>query len=65
MTKYNYFISFTYSKSNRSGFGNSGYILFEEITSMEQIAEIEDNIASNRKYDSCIVMNFQLLSKED
>lgn len=67
MAKYEYFISFNFWKSNgtQTGVGNSGYVLSEEITSMEQIMEIEDNIASHRKFDSCIVTNFQLLKKED
>lgn len=65
MAKYNYFISFTFLNGTRTGVGNSGYVLSEEITSMEQIMEIEDNIASHRKFDSCVVTNFHLLKKED
>lgn len=59
--KYYYFISFNFFKDNKTGVGNSGYVSSEEITSMDQIMEIEDNIASNRNFDSCIVNNFQLL----
>lgn len=65
MTKYNYFISYTFVNGITTGVGNSGYVSLEEITSMEQIMEVEDAIASHRNYDSCIVTNFQLLKKED
>lgn len=65
MAKYHYFISFMQSNGTQSGVGNSGYVLSEEITSMEQIMDIEDTIASSRNLNSCIVMNFQLLRKED
>ena len=67
MANYDYFISYNFCSSNgtKIGFGNYGYALFEEITSMKQIEEIENTIAAQRGYDLCVMTSFQLLKKED
>lgn len=65
MAKYNYFVSFSFLKDAQSGYGNSPCDLPEEITSMEHVEAIANKLCSHFDFDVCVVLNYQLLKKED
>ncbi len=70
MTKFYYLVSYHFKKSNffstSHGLGNAEISTSgEELTSYEDIRDIESQLCSISKFDRCVILNFQLLRKED
>lgn len=64
MVKYNYFLSYTFSNSGKTGFGNIDYYSTKKLKKMEQILELQKKLAIERNFDLCIITNIELLSKD-
>lgn len=63
--KYVYFVSGFITKNGEDGYTNHEVEMETEITTSEQILEIQDTIRKDNGYDSFIISNFQLLRIEE
>jgi hypothetical protein len=61
MGKYKYFVSFQYTTTTASGFGNFEVSLFEKIQGQEQIRKIEKYIEETKNFHKVIVLWYQKL----
>ena len=59
--KYVYFVSGFITKNGEDGYTNHEVEMETEITTSEQILEIQDTIRKDNGYDDFIIANFQLL----
>ena len=54
----NYFISYSWSNKNQSGFGHCVLSFNRKIKNLKDIDEITKNLKDSTDFESCVIINF-------